>query len=231
MTVSAGSRTPLSRERILSTAVNLADREGSEAVSMRRLAQELGVAPMAFYRHVADKEALLDGMVDRVVEEIDPPLDGVGWKAAMRQRVLSARSALRRHPWAPQVIESRTTPTPAIMAYMDAMIGILRDGGFSLDLSHHAMHALGGRLLGYTQELFDDASAGPRPVQLPPTPEAFPNITAMVMAIDHDPDSVVGSGCDDQFEFEFALDLLLDGLEQHLAARGSPSNRAGGRRG
>jgi AcrR family transcriptional regulator len=218
MPVIAGARTPLSRERILTAAVTLADREGSEAVSMRRLAQELGVVPMALYRHVADKEDLLDGMVDRVVGEIDPAPEGVGWKITMRGRVLSARGAWRRHPWAPLVIGSRATPSPAILAYMDSMVGIMRGGGFSLDFTHHAMHALGSRLLGYTHELFDDASPGPRPVQLPLSPEAYPNLTAMVMAIDHDPDSVVGSGCDDQIEFEFALDLLLEGLEQRLAS-------------
>jgi hypothetical protein len=122
-----------------------------------------------------------------------------------------------RHPWASRVIESRTNPTPTVLAYMDAMIGLFRAGGFSVDLTHHAMHAMGSRLLGFTQELFDDS------VDLDPEATAvmvqqmagrYPSITELVMAITHDEASVVGQGCDDQFEFEFALDLLLDGLER-----------------
>jgi AcrR family transcriptional regulator len=213
----ARARAPLSRERVLRAAVALADAGGVEALSMRRLAQELGVVPMALYKHVASKDELLDGMVDLLVAEIDPPPAGTDWKTAIRQRVLSARRAWQRHPWASRVVESRTSPTPAVMAYMDAMIGLFRGGGFSIDLTHHAMHAMGSRLLGFTQELFDDsAGAGP-----PADPEllrwmagAYPHIAELVQAITHDQASVVGTGCDDQFEFEFALDLLLDGLER-----------------
>ena len=213
----AQAREPLSRERVLRAAVALADEGGAESLSMRRLARELGVVPMALYKHVANKDEMLDGMVDVVVGEIDPPAVGTGWKPAVRQRVLSARRALLRHPWAPGVLESRTNPTPAVLAYMDSMIGMFRAGGFSIDLTHHAMHAMGSRLLGFTQELFDDS------VDLDPEATAvmvqqmagrYPHITQLVMAITHDQASVVGPGCDDQFEFEFALDLLLDGLER-----------------
>src|SRR6266545_6498073 len=125
---------------------------------MRRIAQELGVVPMALYKHVANKDELLDGMVDVVVGEIDPPASGTDWKTAVRQRVLSARGALLRHPWASQVIESRTSATSAVLGYMDSMVGIFRAGGFSIDLTHHAIHAMGSRLLGFTQELFDDTA-------------------------------------------------------------------------
>jgi AcrR family transcriptional regulator len=208
---------PLSKERVLGAAVALADEGGVDALSMRRLAQELGVVPMALYKHVANKDEMLDGMIDMVVGEIDPPLSGTDWKTAVRQRVLSARSALLRHPWASQVIESRTDPTPAVLKYMDSMVGMFRAGGFSIDLTHHAMHAMGSRLLGFSQELFDDtADAGPEmdPVMLQEMAKGYPHITEMVMAITHDDESVVGTGCDDQFEFEFALDLMLDGLER-----------------
>jgi AcrR family transcriptional regulator len=212
------SRTPLSRERVLRAAVALADESGVESLSMRRLAQELGVVPMALYKHVANKDELLDGMIDVVVGEIDPPPGGTGrnWKAAIRQRVLSARRALLRHRWASSVIDSRTEATPAVLAYMDSIIGMFRAGGFSVDLTHHAMHTMGSRLLGFSQEMFDD-SAGIGPELAPAMLEAlapYPNITEMVTAISHDEASVVGSGCDDQFEFEFALDLMLDGLER-----------------
>jgi AcrR family transcriptional regulator len=213
----AQPRVPLSRERVLGAAVALADAGGVDALSMRRIAQELGVVPMALYKHVANKDELLDGMVDVVVGEIDPPPTGTDWKTAIRQRVLSARGALLRHPWASRVIESRTSATPAVLKYMDSMIGLFRAGGFSIDLTHHAMHAMGSRLLGFTQELFDDtADDGPEldPAMAQQLADTYPHITELVTAITHDAASVVGPGCDDQFEFEFALDLMLDGLER-----------------
>jgi AcrR family transcriptional regulator len=222
------TRTPLSRERVLAAAVALADAGGIEAASMRRIAQELEVVPMALYKHVASKDELLDGMVDVVVGEIDPPSPGAGWKTAMRRRVLSARGALLRHPWASLAIESRADPTPAVLAYMDSMIGLFRAGGFSIDLTHHAMHAMGSRLLGFTQELFEDTpGGGPQPEALLPRElaERYPSIAELVTAITHDASSVVGPGCDDQFEFEFALDLLLDGLER-LRDRAVPAGEA-----
>lgn len=219
------SRTPLSRGRVLAAAVALADEGGFDALSMRKIAQALGVVPMALYKHVANKNELLDGMIDVLVGEIDPPVADADWKTAVRGRVLSARRMLLRHPWAPEVIESRikarTTPTPAVMEYLDSMIGIFRAGGFSLDLTHHAMHVMGSRLLGFSQELFSDSSGrAPDPDALSPEEMAarYPHITALAMAVAHDRDSVVGSGCDDQFEFEFALDLTLDGLERLLCA-------------
>jgi AcrR family transcriptional regulator len=217
--VDAGAqpRVPLSRERVLDTAVALADGGGVDAVSMRRIAQELGVVPMALYKHVANKDELLDGMIDAVVGEIDPPAGGTDWKTAVRQRVLSARGALLRHPWASRVIESRTEPTPTVLEYMDSMIGMFRAGGFSIDLTHHAMHAMGSRLLGFSQELFDDSvdlDPAATAVMLQRMAGTYPHITELVAAITHDEASVVGQGCDDQFEFEFALDLMLDGLER-----------------
>src|SRR5438093_9241414 len=106
----ASRRAPLSRDRVLRAAVALADEVGMEALSMRKLAEDLGVVPMAFYKHVANKEELLDGIVDVIVGEIDPPIDGADWKRAVRQRILSARRCLVRHPWASRVIESRTNP-------------------------------------------------------------------------------------------------------------------------
>jgi AcrR family transcriptional regulator len=221
----AQPRVPLSTERVLRAAVALADAGGVDALSMRKIAQELGVVPMALYKHVANKDELLDGMVDVIVGEIDPAPTGTDWKTAIRQRVLSARSALLRHPWASRVIESRTKPTPAVLRYMDSMIGMFRAGGLSIDLTHHAMHAMGSRLLGFTQELFDDtADVGPEAeaAMLREMAKAYPHIAELVVAITHDEASVVGQGCDDQFEFEFALDLMLDGLERLRDAARSP---------
>ncbi|WP_431886964.1 TetR/AcrR family transcriptional regulator [Micromonospora wenchangensis] len=221
-------RTPLNRDRILRAAVTLADGAGIESLSMRNLAQELGVVPMALYKHVANKDELLDGMIDVVVGEIDPLTPGVGWQPAIRRRVLSARQVLRRHPWASLAIESRSAATPAVLGYLDSMIGALRAGGLSADLTHHVMHALGSRILGFSQELFDASRQAGRtgptapapPAPLPPEVAArFPHVAEIATAAAHDTGTVVGAGCDDQFEFEFALDLLLDGIER-LRARG-----------
>jgi AcrR family transcriptional regulator len=227
--IEAPRRAPLSRGRVLRAAVALADVGGIESLSMRKLAEDLGVVPMALYKHVANKEELLDGMIDVVVGEIDPPATGTEWKSAVRQRILSARRALLRHPWASFVIESKKTPTPMVLEYMDAMIGLFRAGGFSVNLTHHVMHVIGSRVMGFTQELFNDSRTVDPDVQAVMMRELgpkFPNVLAIAMAASHEGESVVGQGCDDQFEFEFALDLLLDGFErlrQEERARGTAS--------
>lgn len=210
-------RPRLNRDRVLHAAVALADEAGLEALSMRRLAAELGVVPMALYKHVADKEALLDGMVDVVVGEIEPPDPDADWRTAVRGRVLSARRALLRHPWARRALETRTTRTPAVLDQIDATAAIFLAGGFSGELTHHVMHALGSRMWGFTQELFDDPAAqGPAAPPDPATMRAmaarYPHLAATALTAAHEDGSVVARGCDDQAEFEFALDLLLDGF-------------------
>ncbi|WP_412748859.1 TetR/AcrR family transcriptional regulator [Krasilnikovia sp. M28-CT-15] len=217
--VDALPRTPLSRDRVLRAAVARADESGIDALSMRKLAQELGVVPMALYKHVANKEELLDGMIDVVVAEIDPPAEDADWKTAIRRRILCARQVLLRHPWASRVIESRVTPTPAVLRYMDSMIGTFRRGGFSLDLTHHAMHALGSRLWGFSQEVYNSPQSGRadpdvQAVMLGEMRTRYPYVTELATAVSHDDASIVGGGCDDQFEFEFALDILLDGFDR-----------------
>ncbi|MFB7469516.1 TetR/AcrR family transcriptional regulator [Kitasatospora sp. NPDC056184] len=226
------TRIPLNRERVLRAAVALADGEGgsgADALSMRKLAQELGVVPMALYKHVANKEELLTGMVDAVVGEIDPPAPGARWKEAVRDRVLSARRALRRHPWAPRVIETLPAPTPAMLAHLDAVIGLFRSGGLSADLTHHAMHALGGRVLGFTQELFTTSPSSPPDAGAAAQLAArYPHIAEIAATAAHPEDGPApGGGCDDRFEFEFALDVLLDGIER--LHRASWTSAAGNR--
>lgn len=219
--VQARSREPLSRDRILRTAVALADEGGLESISMRRIAQELGVVPMALYKHVANKDELLDGMIDVVVGEIDPPIEGADWRTTMRERILSARRAQLRHPWASRVLESRGEPSPAVIGYLDSMMGVLLAGGFSIELMHHALHVMGSRILGFSQELFDDTSSMPEDEARAMWSElahVYPNLAALAGAyfagrVTHE-GPVVGGGCDDQLEFEFALDLILDGLER-----------------
>jgi len=218
----AGRRERLNRERVLRAAVALADEAGIAAVSMRRLAQELGVVPMAIYKHVADKDELLDGMVDLVIEEIEPPDPQLDWKGAIRQRLLAARRAVLHHPWARQAIESRTNRTPTVLRYMDSLAGAFRAGGISVDLTHHAMHALGNRIWGFSPELFNDPEGSAPPTVSPQVQQAmarefadkYPNILAIAMTATEGDLSGVGRGCDEQFEFEFALGLLLDGVER-----------------
>lgn len=217
-------RAPLDREQVLRAAVKLADLDGIEAVSMRRVGQELGVEAMSLYNHIGGKDELLDGMTDMVVSEIDPVADGLAWKAALRQRILAARAVMLRHPWASTVIASRKTISTTMMGYFESMVGLLRAGGFSVDLTHHALHVLGSRILGFAQELYDDTeSLAESPeiaeIMLRQMSAAYPNLAEMASQVMHDDSTIVGSGCDDQFEFEFALDLILDGLERQAAAR------------
>lgn len=198
----------------------LADEAGLDGLSMRRLATELGVVPMALYKHVANKDELLDGIIDTVVGEIDlGPVEG-DWRPAVRARILTARAQLLRHPWASAAIESRRNPTPAVLTYMNSIIGLLRAGGFTVDLVHHAIHTLGSRILGFSQELFDDTPADPgaQEAAAHAMKDTWPWLAEMALQVAHDEKTIVGSGCDDQFEFEFALDLLLDGLERFRSA-------------
>jgi AcrR family transcriptional regulator len=229
------SRVPLNRERVLRAGVALADDAGIDSVSMRGLAQALGVVPMALYKHVASKDELLNGMVDLVIGEIEPPDPDLDWRSAVRQRILSARRAVLRHPWARQAIESRTQRSAVVLGYMDSIAGTFRAGGFSADLTHHVLHALGNRIWGFSPELFDEPQTEG---SAPPGPEAqqvmarefgrrFPHIVEIALAATDGDLSRVGSGCDEQFEFEFGLDLLLDGVER-LNQQGWSSHRRTG---
>jgi AcrR family transcriptional regulator len=217
---SAERRAPLNRERLLLVAVDLADREGIEGLSMRKLGQELGVEAMALYRHVRNKDEILDGIVDVVVGEIAVPDPGEDWKIAMRQRVMAARQVMLRHTWAPRLLEERTTLGPAVLGYIDSVLAILSRGGFSIDMAHHALHVMGSRILGFNQDLFDD-SAEPAPgpeaaaILARAMADKYPRITDLALAVSHE--GGLG-GCDDDFEFEFGLDLILDGLERLRAA-------------
>lgn len=222
----ARTREPLSRERILRSAVELADQHGIEAVTMRSLASSLGVEAMSLYYHVENKSALLDGMVDVIVgdimesvAEIEGPPPANDWKMALRNRILAARAVLVEHKWAPEVIESRAVMSPAIILYFEGVLEILREGGFSYDLAHHALHALGSRALGFSQELFqpnspEDEQAGDEVLQ--EMASKLPYLVGMLSEIVHDdPDSTLG-WCDDKTEFEFGLDVMLEGLESRL---------------
>jgi hypothetical protein len=173
---------------------------------------------------VANKDEVLDGMIDAVMTELNTAVAGVetdsDWKANLRARILTAREVLLRHKWAPSVLESRINMSPSVMQYFDSIGSQFITAGFSMDLTHHAMHALGSRALGFTQELFDsgdddesdpDADAA----MFEQLAEQFPFLAEMARQVSHDDDSTLG-WCDDQFEFEFGLDLILDGLNSKL---------------
>ena len=205
-------RPQLTRQRVMTVAIELADRDGIDSISMRKLAQELGVEAMSLYTHVRNKDDLLDGMVDAVIGQIPISADGAGWKASLRQMALAARSVILRHPWAARTIETRSAPGPAALRYVNAVIGIFREGGFSIAQAHHGLHILGSRALGFTQDLFDDSG------DLDPETAArladalgatHPYVVEMALAVTH---SGALGPCDDDAEFEFALDLILDGL-------------------
>ncbi len=217
------SRTPLSRERVLQAAVALADRGGLTALTMRTLADDLGVEAMSLYYHVANKEAILDGVVEVVVGEIQDAVDDLDlarpstdWKADMRATILTARKVLLAHPWIPPVIETRAALSIPVIAYHEDLIRIMRDGGFSWDLAHHALHALGSRALGFSQELFkpDEAAGEDEMPDVEAMVASFPNIVGMITAVAHDPSEDSLGWCDDETEFQFALDLMLDGLDR-----------------
>ena len=215
----SAARAPLSRGRVLDAAVALADAGGIEALTMRRLGQELGVEAMSLYRHVASKDDLLDGMVDAVFGEIELPSEGTDWRTAMRRRALSVRAALTRHPWATPLMQSRSTPGPATLRHHDAVIGSLRSAGFPIALVAHAFSALDSYIYGFalqqrslpfeTEEETAELAAAIM-AQFPAG--EYPNLVELT--VEH----VLQPGYDYGEEFELGLDLILDGLERALRA-------------
>jgi AcrR family transcriptional regulator len=209
------SRAPLSRQRILRAAVDFADRHGIAALSMRKLGQELGVDAMLLYRHVANKDDLLDGMVDLVFGEIGLPPSGAAWRTSMRQRAVAARAALSRHPWAIGLMESRRRLGPATLRHHDAVLGSLRGAGFSITAAAHTYSILDSYIYGFTlneQSLPLDPSEEVAEVgssilrELPAN--AYPNLAEFISEHAMKPGYSYGD------EFEFGLDLILDGLEK-----------------
>jgi AcrR family transcriptional regulator len=196
----------------MAAAIELADRDGIESISMRKLAQELGVEAMSLYTHVRNKNDLLDGMADAVISQIPVNAESADWKTSLRALALAARSVILRHPWAPRAVEAQTAPGPAALQYVNVVLGILREGGFSIAQTHHALHILGSRLLGFSQALFDDSGdLEPQAAAALASAlgETHPHVVEMALAVTHG--GALGR-CDDDAEFEFALDFILDGL-------------------
>jgi AcrR family transcriptional regulator len=216
----ASARTPLSRERVIRTAVAVADEKGSAALTMRAIAEPLGVEAMSLYHHVAGREDILDGMVDAVFGEIDLPPRDTDWKSAMRHRAVSARAALRRHPWAIGLMDSRSRPGPATLRHHDAVIGALRAGGFSVPMAAHAVSLIDSYLYGFVlqelslpfrgaAELDEVADAILR--EMPA--DAYPHLTEL--ATEH----VLKPGYDYADEFAFGLTFILDALHPDETSR------------
>ncbi|HEX2028021.1 MAG TPA: TetR/AcrR family transcriptional regulator [Nitriliruptorales bacterium] len=204
----------MSRERVLNAAVALADREGLEALTMRRLARELGAGTMTLYHYVADKDDLLDGMVDVVFSEIDLPATDADWRTAMRERAASVREALARHPWASGLMELRMTPGPTSLRHHESVLECLRGAGFSIQDATHAYWILDSYIYGFSiQEASlpfgtPEQLAEMAEVVLPRLPAAeYPRLNEAAAAS-------LESGHDYTDEFEFGLDLILDGLER-----------------
>jgi AcrR family transcriptional regulator len=210
-------RVPLSRERVLRAAVLLADEDGIDALTMRELGLRLGVEAMSLYNHVANKDDILDGMVDLVVGEIDLPADAADWKQAMRARAISAHAVFARHPWVSPLIDSRESSGPARLRYFDWVIGTLRRAGFSLEASAHAFSVLDSYIYGFGRQALNvavDPDTKPEEMteaflQAIPADE-YPYLREMVV------DYAMTAGHDEDADFAFGLDLILGGLERLL---------------
>jgi AcrR family transcriptional regulator len=209
------SRVPLTRELVLQTALKLADQGGLEALSMRKLGQALGVEAMAVYYHFANKERVLDGIVDLVFGEIDLPAIGADWKTAMRRRAIALRDALARHRWAIGLMESRTNPGPANLRHHDAVIGCLRAADFDMAMAAHAYSLLDGYIYGFALTKmnlpFDTTTdiAEMAESMLEPFPVGeYPNLADFIT------EHAMKPGYDFADEFEYGLDVILDGLER-----------------
>jgi AcrR family transcriptional regulator len=221
----AAPRTPLTRQRVLRAAVALADQSGIGSLTMRKLGQELGVEAMSLYNHIANKDDLLDGIIDLVFGEIELPTGHTDWKHAMRQRAISARQALRRHPWATGLLESRRTPGPANIGHHDAVLGILRHAGFTIELAAHAYSLLDSYIYGFAlQEASlpfhtpEETAQVAQQIMAAFPADAYPHLAEI--ATEH----VLQPGYDYGNEFLYGLDLILDGLARARdAAGGDPA--------
>jgi AcrR family transcriptional regulator len=216
------SRGRLTRDLVLQTAIAHADVGGLQALTMRTLAEMLGVAPMALYRHVANKDDLIDAMVDVVFTEIGVPAGGGEWRASMRRRAIGVRAALTKHPWAVGLLESRRAPGPANLRHHDVVIGRLRAAGFDVDETAHAYSLLDSYIYGFALTKANLPFEGSEQVgeiagaMLSPFPaNEYPNLVEFLA------EHVMQPGYDYETEFEYGLDILLDALEQAFGRRAS----------
>lgn len=218
------NRTPLSRERIFNVALALADKSGLDSVSMRQVAQGLGVEAMSLYKHVANKDDLLDGLVELVVAEMSLSPPNAEWKEALRERAYTVRKTLNSHPWAANLIESRTSIGPMRLRHNDSMIGILRNAGFSIELAFHSMIALTSYVYGFViLEEGNKLKGRPKDIgnlQQVISPTEYPYIFEMIKfayAKKNSNSELENPSESDTFaDFDFGLKHLLDGFERVL---------------
>lgn len=206
-------QTPLSRERILQTALSLTDQGGLEALSMRKLAQELGVKAMSLYHHIANKDDLIDSLVDRVVSEIELPSLATDWKTAMGRRAVSAHGVLLRHPWAAIALMSRLNVGPAMLRYVDATLGCLVEAGFSYEMADHGWNAIDSHIYGFTLQELNF------PLEAAEYSDIAENFVSHIPAdrypyLNQLTHYVIGGRYDGLHDFEFGLELILNGLEK-----------------
>jgi AcrR family transcriptional regulator len=209
----AEPRVRLSRERVLRAAIGLADEGGIESLTMRKLGEQLGVEAMSLYKHVANKDDLLDGMIDAVFSEIElPPGD---WRPAMRQRAISIRRLMACHPWAVGLMESRRAPGPATLRHHDAVLGALRKAGFSIELAAHAFSVLDSYIYGFALqernlpfETAEDTAELAQSIFGQQVADEYPHLAELTTQ------HVLQPGYDYGDEYAFGLDLILDGLER-----------------
>lgn len=229
MTIEA-IRMPLNAERVVAAAMALADAEGLSALTMRRLAASLGVEPMSLYHHVPGKDRLLDGLTEALLAELSAAVAAQvraddDWRTALRARCLTAREVMVRHRWAPGLLGSRSTIPAGLYPYYEAVLATMIRGGLSYHLAHRAIHALGTMVLGFTQELFSPDTDGgtldeeAAEAEFAAMADALPHLTAMIASEVHDNVEDPLGWCDSQNEFEFTLDLLLDGLARAAETR------------
>jgi AcrR family transcriptional regulator len=216
-------RAPLTRERVLQAAVRLADEGGIESLTMRKLAHALGVEAMSLYNHVANKDDLVDGIVDLVVSEIDLPATTEDWETAIREYAISAHEALLRHPWACSLVMSPTT-THTIrtvrLQYMEWLLGRLRGAGFSPELTYHAYHTLDSHILGFTLWQFGHSAGAKELAGTQDLADLAASFLRRLRADDyphlaeHVEQHLTAPSGDGEREFEFGLGLILDGLKR-----------------
>jgi AcrR family transcriptional regulator len=210
----ARRRAGLNRDKVVQAAIDLADTDGIESLSMRKLGVALGIEAMSLYSHEANKGEVLDGMIDAVFGEIDAPSSRVKWKSALRRRAISIRQVMARHPWAIGLMESRTAPGPATLRHHDTVIGMLRAAGFSIELAAHALSALDSYIYGFALQERNVPSVTGETARLAQllltqlSSDEYPHLAELTVK------HVLQPGYDHGNEFEFGLDLILDGLER-----------------
>jgi AcrR family transcriptional regulator len=227
------AKTPLSRERILTAATAVADAEGLAAVTMRRVAEALDCEAMSLYYYVKDKSQLLSGLVEVVIDQIiaetmagadqsgPQELSQSGsnpstadWREVVRSRCLGARRVMLRHTWAPSLVAGTAVVPPNTYLVFEALVGTMIEAGFSYETAHRAIHSLGSMLMGFTQEIFepDAAEDGTTAEEMAAMAAYFPHLGALASSVTHDQTDSLGV-CDTQSEFEFTLNLVLNGLD------------------